>query len=182
MWLSTQGQHAHVVRLAEAEVADRTAEFGADDPETLRSRRSLASALRALGDLDKAVIETRSVVEDSVRVLGSDHADTHRGRADFAQYLAENGKPAEGVRLLRALYTESRAFGPKRQGETRSIRHQLALALELRGEFREALDLLDEEIAAELVTVYGIDEFAGDYKMERLREWRSRLVAKAANR
>ncbi|MGW2514868.1 hypothetical protein ACWC0A_36955 [Streptomyces scopuliridis] len=109
MWLSGEGQHADVLRLAEAEVADGTAEFGADDPETLRSRRRHSFALRGVGDLDGAVAEARAVVEDSVRVLGSDHADTRRCRADLAQYLAENGKPAEGVRLLRALYTESRA-------------------------------------------------------------------------
>ncbi|MFE4540947.1 tetratricopeptide repeat protein [Streptomyces scopuliridis] len=181
MWLSSEGRHADVQRLAEAEVADRTAEFGGDDPETLRSRRLLTSALRKVGDLDRAVAETRAVVEDSVRVLGSDHADTHRCRADLAQYLAENGEPAEGVRLLRALYTESRAFGPKRQEETRSIRHHLVLALEFKGEFQEALDLLDEEIADELGTIYGVDEFLGDHTMEGLREWRRRLVAKAAS-
>ncbi|MFD7115855.1 hypothetical protein ACFWAA_02190 [Streptomyces sp. NPDC059922] len=181
MWLGSEGQHADVLRLAEAEVADRTAEFGADDPETLRSRRLLSSALRGAGDLDGAVAETRALVEDSVRVLGSGHADTRRGWVDLAQYLAENGEPAEGVRLLRALYTESRAFGPERREESRSIRHQLVLALESKGEFQEALDLLDEEIAEESGTVYGVDEFRGDYAMAHLREWRGRLVAKAAS-
>ncbi|MFF2520512.1 tetratricopeptide repeat protein [Streptomyces liangshanensis] len=161
-------------------MADRTAAFGADDPGTLRARRSLGSALRGVGDLDGAVAEARAVLEDSVRVLGPDHADTRRGRVDVARYLAENGEPAEGVRLLRALYAGSLAFGPERQGETRSVRHQLVLALEHKGEFREAFDLLDLEIAAEVGTVYGVDEFLGDHIMERLREWRTRLVAAGA--
>ncbi|WP_405651844.1 hypothetical protein [Streptomyces sp. NBC_00019] len=71
------------------------------------------------------------------------------------------------MRLLRALYTESQAFGPKRQSETRSIRN--------------ALDLLDEEIDAERGTIYGVDENLGDYKMKSLQEWRKRLVVKAAS-
>ncbi|MER6186879.1 hypothetical protein [Streptomyces sp. NPDC001652] len=181
MWLTDEDRHADVLRLSEADVAERTAEFGADVPETLRMRRSLAWHRRRVGDLDGAVTEARAVLGDSERVLGSDHADTHRCRSILAQFLAESGQPAEAVRLLRALYAESQAFGPKRRSETRSIRNALVTALELDGQVREALDLLDEEIAAERGTIYGIDENLGDYEMKRLQEWRKRLVAKAAS-
>ncbi|GLF95105.1 hypothetical protein [Streptomyces yaizuensis] len=181
LWLSSEGRHAEVLALAEEEVADRTAEFGPDDPETLRSRRLLTSALRGVGDLDGAVAGTRAVMEHSARVLGPDHPDTHRCRAALGQYLAENGEPAEGARLLRALYAESLAFGPERYEEARSIRHHLILALELTGGFQEALDLLDEEIADESGTVHGVDEFLGDHRMEHVREWRRRLVTRAAS-
>jgi hypothetical protein len=179
-WLDGEGRHADVLRLAEAEVAERTAEFGADAPETLRWRRSLAWHRRTVGDLDGAVTEARAVVGDSVRVLGSDHADTQRCRASHAQFLAENGEPAEAVRLLSALYVESQAFGRNRQSENRSIRNTLVTALELDGDVQEALDLMDEQNAAERGTIYGVDEHLGDHEMKRLQEWRRRLMAKAA--
>lgn len=107
---------------------------GPDAPETLRWRCSLTWHRRRVGDLDGAVTEARAVVGDSARVLGFDHADTHRCRASHARFLAENGEPAVGVRLLRALYAESQAFGRKRQSENRSIRNTLVTALELDGD------------------------------------------------
>ncbi|MFI6642997.1 hypothetical protein [Streptomyces sp. NPDC050504] len=179
-WLFGEGLHADIVRLSEAEVADRTAEFGAEDPETLRWRSALAWHRRRVGDLDGAVAEARAVEETTVRLLGSDHADAHRRRADLARFLAESGECAEGVRLLRALYAESLAFDWRRQRETRSIRNSLIVALELAGDVQEALDLLDEEITAERGTIYGVDENLGDHEMQRLQEWRRNLVAKAA--
>ncbi|MFF3312804.1 hypothetical protein [Streptomyces sp. NPDC002952] len=179
-WLSLEGRHEEVLRLAEADVAERSAAFGADDPDTLGCRSSLAWKRRRVGDLDGAVAEARAVVEDSARVLGPDDAITHRRRANLAQLLAENGEAAEGVRLLRDLYAQSQAFGWKRKDETRSIRATLVTALELNGDLQEALDLLDEEIEAERGTIYGVDENLGDHEMKRLQEWRSRLAADAA--
>ncbi|MEV6191912.1 hypothetical protein AB0M19_05875 [Streptomyces sp. NPDC051920] len=159
-------------------MAERTAEFGSDDPETLHWRRSLAWSRRRIGDLEAAVADARAVVSDSLRVLGSEHVDTHRCRAVLAQFLAENGEPAEGVRMLRALYDESRAFGQERWNETRSVRKTLVTALELNDEVREALDLLDEEIGVESGTLYGVDDNLGDHEMKHLQEWRVLLVAK----
>ncbi|MFC9941379.1 tetratricopeptide repeat protein [Streptomyces pratensis] len=179
-WLSLEGRHTDVLRLAEADVAERTAEFGADDPDTLGCRSSLAWSRRRVGDLDGAVAEARVVAEDSARVLGPDHADTHRRRAGLARFLAENGEAAEGVRLLRDLYAESQAFRWKRRDETRSIRTTLVTALELNGDLQEALDLLDEEIQAERGTIYGVDENLGDHEMKRLQEWRTRLASDVA--
>ncbi|MFF3890022.1 tetratricopeptide repeat protein [Streptomyces sp. NPDC001914] len=182
MWLLEEDLHDDRLRLIEAEVAERTAEFGFDDPETLNWRRSLAWIRRRIGDLEGAVTDARAVVNDSVRVLGSEHADTHRCRAVLAQFLAENGEPAEGVRLLRALYDESRAFGHERWNETRSVRKTLVTALELNGDVTEALDLLDEEIAVESGTLYGVDDNLGDHEMKHLQEWRVLLAAKVSAR
>lgn len=47
-------------------------------------------------------------------------------------------------------------------------------------EYAEALDLMDEQIAAERGTIYGVDEHLGDHETKRLQEWRRRLMAKAA--
>ncbi|MFB7244354.1 hypothetical protein CW362_19695 [Streptomyces populi] len=180
-WFLDEGLHTDALRLAEAEVADRIAEFGADAPETLMWRGGLAWSRRRTGDLDTAVTEARALADDCVRVLGSDHVDTHRHSSTLAQLLAENGESAEGVRLARALYAESQTFGLERWSETRSLRTTLITALELNGDVQEALDLLDEEIKVESGTLYGIDENLGDYEMKRLEEWRRRLVAKVAS-
>ncbi|MFE1287362.1 hypothetical protein [Streptomyces sp. NPDC058751] len=180
-WLVDECLHADALRCAEAEVADRIAEFGADAPETLGWRSGLAWDRRRLGDLDTAVAEARALADDCVRVLGSDHVDTHYRRATLGQFLAENGESAEGVRLARAVYAESQAFGLDRWRETRSLRNVLITTLELNGDVQEALDLLDEEIKVESGTLYGIDENLGDYEMKRLEEWRRRLVAKVAS-
>ncbi|MGC4985742.1 hypothetical protein ACLQ18_34750 [Streptomyces sp. DT193] len=179
-WLLHEGRHPEILRLAEAEVAERTAEFGADDPDTLGCRSSLAWHRRRVGDLDGAVAEARAGADDSARVLGPDHVGTHGSRASLAQFLAENGEAAEGVRLLRVLYAESQAFGWERREETRFIRKGLVTALELNGDFQEALDLLEEEIEAEAGTIYGVDENLGDHEMKRLQERRTRLVAEVA--
>ncbi|OKI92176.1 hypothetical protein AMK10_20510 [Streptomyces sp. CB02058] len=179
-WLLHEERHPEILRLAEAEVAERIAEFGADAPDTLGCRSSLAWCRRRVGDLDGAVAEARAGVDDSARVLGPDHVSTHRWRASLAQFLAENGEAAEGVRLLQVLYAESQALGRQRRDQTRSIRTDLVRALELNGDFQEALDLLEEEIEAERGTLYGIDENLGDYTMKHLEEVRTRLVAEVA--
>ncbi|MYV53344.1 tetratricopeptide repeat protein [Streptomyces sp. SID3212] len=137
-------------------MADRTAEFGEDDPGTLRSRGSLASALRGAGDLDGAVAVPRAVAADSVRALGPDHPDTR-----------SRGPTSPGI---------PPRTGTRQETQTRSFRYQLFVG----SEFPEALDLPDEEIADEAGAVYGIDEFTGDHTMKHLREWRGRLLAKAA--
>ncbi|MQG31548.1 MAG: tetratricopeptide repeat protein, partial [SAR202 cluster bacterium] len=53
-------------------------------PDTLRSRSSLANTLAALGRHDEAAKLHQKIIEDRVRVLGSDHERTELSRKRLA--------------------------------------------------------------------------------------------------
>lgn len=172
-WRMNDGHTAGAVRMAQSEVAARTGEFGPDHTDTLAARRTLAWRRSVVGDMDGAVAEARLLVEDLTQMYSPDHEDTHDARRTLAEYLCENGDAPEGIRRLTALCAESQALGPRRYEATRHVRTSLIRALERNGDYQEALDLLDEEIAVERNTIYGVDENLNDLL---LQEWRARLA------
>ena len=61
-------------------LARRVEVLGRHHPDTLRSRSSLANTLAALGQHSQAVVLHQEIIEDRVRVLGSDHSRTELSR------------------------------------------------------------------------------------------------------
>jgi hypothetical protein len=69
--------------------------LGAEHPDTLTSRGSLALVLGDLGRLEEAEAEHRAVLETLVRVLGAEHPNTLASRGNLATVLRELGRPQE---------------------------------------------------------------------------------------
>jgi hypothetical protein len=62
---------------------------GADPPDTLTSRNSLAMRSLAAGRTDEAIPLYRRTLADSKRVLGADHPDTKAAREGLAALTGE---------------------------------------------------------------------------------------------
>jgi tetratricopeptide (TPR) repeat protein len=83
--------------------ASLTASLGAEHPETLGSRRSLACARYAMGWFAEAEADLRGVVRLCEHVLGSAHRQTLASRNDLAYVLADLGKLTEAESELRSI-------------------------------------------------------------------------------
>ena len=74
--------------------------LGADHPDTIASRNSLAYAYQAAGRLGKAISQYKKVLAHQLRVLGPDHPDTLASRRNLeaARRARESGSAsAPGV-------------------------------------------------------------------------------------
>jgi hypothetical protein len=179
VWLSEEDDNAGALRLTEAEVADRAAEFGADHSDTLSARMVLVSRRHAVGDLPGAMTDLRALVQDTSRTLGPEHTETHRQRRRLAELIGEGGEKTEAVRLLTGLLAEVEGFGPKRYDDMRLTRRALARALERNGDIQKALGLVEKEIDAQENIIYGVDEYPSEYDRRFLRDWCDRLALRA---
>jgi hypothetical protein len=175
-WLTNEGRFTDAVRMAQEEAAARAADFGPGHADTLKARLGLAFRRGVCGDTAGAVSDMRVLVEDLTRLRGADHEDTHDARRILGQYQSRSADAFEGIRALTALCAESEALGPERHNSTRHIRATLIEALERNGQRRQALALLDEEIAIERATVYDAGHDHGEMTMWLLQERRARLA------
>ena len=107
------GLHDDAEPHLQAAYAVRTELLGADNRETLRSARALASLLRAKGRFAAAETLLRQTAETQTRVLGEEHADTLATMTELALSL----------------------WGPERYAEAEAIhRKVLAILRRVRGE------------------------------------------------
>ncbi|MEU6076173.1 hypothetical protein [Micromonospora sp. NPDC047074] len=65
-----EGDPATALRLANAELAERTAEFGTEHADTLTARRLLIPLYREALGPPAAIVEARRLTEDISRPLG----------------------------------------------------------------------------------------------------------------
>ena len=95
-----------------AVLAVRERVFGAEHPETLRIRNSVASALSLQGKHAEAEQEYRAVLAIQERVLGAEHPETLRSRNYVAIALGGQRKYAEAEKEHRAvLAIQERVLG-----------------------------------------------------------------------
>jgi len=74
---------------------------GADHPETLRYRSSLANCHYAAGDTARAIGMFRELYEARLSVLGAEHPDTMRSRGSLANALHSAGRWRDAEELHR---------------------------------------------------------------------------------
>jgi tetratricopeptide (TPR) repeat protein len=112
--------------------------LGAEHPDTLTSRSSLALALDGLGRLEEAEAEHRAVLEIRTRVLGAEHPSTLNSRSNHAAALDGLGRLEEAEAEHRAvLEIRTRVLGAEHPS-TLNSRNNLALALFGLGRLEEA--------------------------------------------
>jgi tetratricopeptide (TPR) repeat protein len=112
--------------------------LGAEHPDTLASRGSLAIVLYGLGRLEEAEAEHRAVLEIMTRVLGAEHPETLASRSNLALALRGLGRLEEAEAEHRAvLEIMTRVLGAEHP-DTLASRNNLALALRGLGRREEA--------------------------------------------
>ncbi|MFI6819933.1 hypothetical protein ACIBJE_03135 [Micromonospora sp. NPDC050187] len=181
-WLLKEGDPAAAIRLAQTEVADRTAALGADHPDTLAARWELISlAPKTLG-WPTVIAETRRLADDRARVLGPYHRDTLLARRSVGYSLRDSGASAEAIQVFTDVLAELEALERPSEEQLRETWQGLAYALERHGDVKRALFFVEKELAAERRTVYPEDENLGQHHLKMLLEWRDRLRGKQAAR
>ena len=130
--------------------------LGADHPDVLASRHSLAGAYESAGRLDEAITLYEEVVADTERVLGADHSDTLLSRHSLAYAYRAAGRLGKAIPLFEEVVADRvRVLGPDHP-DTLASWGGLAGAYESVGRLDEAIALY-EEVVADSARVLGAD-------------------------
>jgi len=150
------GRQQEAIRLIERTLAERERRQGPDDPQTIRTRRTLALACLAAGKAKDAIAHGRRAVSGAERVLGPDHPDT----LDAVTALASAYHAARRLRDATALYERALVSLEQVRGadapETIGVRGNLASAYHSAGRLASALELY-ERTRADCQRVLGPD-------------------------
>jgi tetratricopeptide (TPR) repeat protein len=136
--LIDQGQYKDGENVLRSVIEVRTHMLGPEHLETLKSRLSLAIALRSQGKSAEAEAETRAVLRLQEKVLGPEHQDTLGSRMNLANTLYAQGKYVEAEVEHRAvLKLQEKVLGPEHH-DTLGSRGNLLSALNAQGKYAEA--------------------------------------------
>ncbi|PVE11938.1 FxSxx-COOH system tetratricopeptide repeat protein [Streptomyces scopuliridis] len=146
VFLQREGHFDLAVGYAERAVTAFGELRGPDDPITFAARSFLASALRAAGDLERAVPLHLRNLADCERVLGPDHPDTLVARSNLAYLHALKGDVRDALELHRRnLADYARTLGPDHP-HTLNARANLASSYRSAGDLARAVELHDQSL------------------------------------
>jgi tetratricopeptide (TPR) repeat protein len=150
------GRQQDAMRLIERNLAERERRHGPDDPQTIRTRRSLALACLSAGKNKDAMTHGTRALAGAERVLGADHPDT----LDAMTALASAQHAARRLKDAIALYERALASLERVRGadapETIGVRGNLASAYHSAGRLATALEFY-ERTRADCQRVLGPD-------------------------
>ena len=127
------GGRAEALRLCRELLPDQQRVLGADHPETLTTRHSIAHWTGEIAhwtgearDAREALQLHRELLPDRQRVQGPDHPETLATRRRIAHWTGETGDAREALRLcLELLPDQERVLGPEHP-DTLLTRHDIA--------------------------------------------------------
>ena len=134
------------IRIAEPLLADQERAMGADHPDTLAVRHTLAAAYGAAG-LTKAIPLFEQILADQERVLGGDHPDTLRTRLNLAIAYQAAVPAGEVIPLLEQILADQQRVRGADHPDTLAARHSLAIAYQSAGRTGEAIMLFEQNLA-----------------------------------
>jgi RNA polymerase sigma factor (sigma-70 family) len=135
------------VALGEPLAADLESLLGADHPDTLNSRNSLAAAYLAAGRVAEAVSLFEQTLAMRQRMLGPEDPETLNSQNNLASAYQDAGRIADAIRLNQAnLELRERLLGPDHPS-TLNSRGNLAAAYRADGRGAEAIPLLEQTLA-----------------------------------
>jgi tetratricopeptide (TPR) repeat protein len=148
-YLNELGDSARqAIMLGEPLIADLERTQGADHPDTLNARNSLAIAFRAAGRDAQAIRLDEQTLAVRERVLGPDHPDTLDSRNNVAVAYRAAGRTAEAARLHeQTLVVRERVLGPEHPS-TLISQSNLAVVYQEAGRSAEAARLHERTLAA----------------------------------
>ncbi|MCH7668999.1 MAG: tetratricopeptide repeat protein, partial [Acidobacteria bacterium] len=125
-------------KAAESAILDCGRVLGRRHPDTLDARSSIASLLGRSGQVDEAIKQFTTLLEDRQRVLGPDHPDTLTTRSNIASWLGESGQVDEAIKQFTTLLKDrQRVLGPDHP-DTLTTRNNIASLLGRSGQVDEA--------------------------------------------
>jgi tetratricopeptide (TPR) repeat protein len=140
-WLNSASSFTTSIAIGRQLITALERVYGADHPNTMNSRNSLANAYRSAGRVDEAIeLDTRTLA-DRERVQGTDHPDTMNSRNNLADAYREAGRVDEAIELhIRTLTDQERVQGTDHP-DTLYSRDSLANAYREAGRVDEAIEL-----------------------------------------
>jgi len=116
----------------------RVRTLGADHPDTIDTRHSIARRLSERAEFDQAEVEYRDVIEAMRRVLGPEHPDTLTVQHNTASLVSFRGDYAQAEAEYRdVLAVKLRVFG-RDHADTLTTRHEIARMMREQGHYEEA--------------------------------------------
>jgi serine/threonine protein kinase/tetratricopeptide (TPR) repeat protein len=141
------GQYAEAQKHLERSVALRAAQLGADHPDTLASKNSLALLYWAQGKYHQAEALLNEVLQARKTQRGTDHADTLTSKNNLALLYKQQGKYAHAEPLfMEVLEARRHQLGPDHP-ETLDTMSNLAALYHQRGRYDEAEHLYKQVLA-----------------------------------
>jgi tetratricopeptide (TPR) repeat protein len=135
------------ITVGEPLVLDYERKLGADDPDTLTARNSLAIAYSLAGRTAEAIALYEQVLAGRERVLGPDHPHTVASRNNLAIAYRNAGRIPEAIALHeQTLADREQALGPDHP-HTLNSRNNLAIAYLTAGRTVEAIALHEQALA-----------------------------------
>jgi len=134
------------IQMGEELAADQERALGADHPDTLNSRGTLATAYRDAGHSRAAITLYEPTLTTQERILGPDHPDTMISRNNLAAAYQEAGRTDEAITLHeQTLTTREQLLGPDHR-HTLGSRNNLAAAYQEAGRTDEAITLHEQTL------------------------------------
>ena len=137
-------------------VAEYEQVLGADHPDTLVARNSLATAYQEAGRLQEATLLFERTLADRGRVLGTDHPMTLTSRNNLAGAYREAGRLDEAIPLYEAALAGRERILGSDDPETLATRSNLAMTYHQAGRQDQAIALLKRTVA-DSERVFGAD-------------------------
>ena len=150
------GDYRRALSHRQQELSLRHRMQGADHPDTLTTRVSIAALTSESGHFAEALRLSWELLPDLERVVGPDHTDTLTTRTNIAVSTGWSGHFAEALRLFRELLPDrERVLGPDHP-DTLTTRGNIAVVTGGSGHIAEALRL-SWELLLDLERVLGPD-------------------------
>jgi RNA polymerase sigma factor (sigma-70 family) len=137
----------HAIAIGEPLAEDLERLLGADHPDTLNSRNSLATAYLSAGRVAEAIDSFEQTLDVRRRILGPDDPDTLTLQNNLASAYQDAGRLEEAIQLYALnLQTRERLLGGDHPS-TLNSRGNLAAAYRAAGRADEAIPLLERTLA-----------------------------------
>jgi tetratricopeptide (TPR) repeat protein/tRNA A-37 threonylcarbamoyl transferase component Bud32 len=127
----------------------RTAQLGADHPETLTSKNSLAVLYKRQGKYGQAETLFREVIGAQTAQLGADHPDTLSSKASLADLYGEQGKYDQAELLNKEVIDAKTAQLGADHPDTLNSKNDLAALYVHQGKYDRAEPLFKEVLDAQ---------------------------------
>ena len=143
--LSLGDSTEQAILIAEPLPADQERALGADHPDTLAVRHTLAAAYAAAG-LTKAIPLFEQILADQERVLGGDHPHILRTRLNLAKAYQGLGPKADVISLFEQILADQERVLGADHPDTPDARHGLARAYWSAGRKAKAIILFEQNL------------------------------------
>jgi eukaryotic-like serine/threonine-protein kinase len=150
------GEQDLAIRQREQALELRTAELGADHPDTLESQNSLGLAYWITGRNDRAILMLERAFAARSATLGPEHPDTLISQSSLANAYRNEGQFDRAIALFdRALAIQTAKLGPDHL-DTLDSQNSLGIACWMVGYFDRAIPILERALAT-LTAKFGVD-------------------------